>query len=165
MATFQKITPNLWFNNQAEEAAMFYTSVFKNSAIGKTARYGKEGREIHKMPEGTVMTIEFTLEGQQFLALNGGPLFRFNEAISFVIRCNGQEEVDYFWEKLLQGEQAEEQMCGWLKDQFGLSWQVIPANLTDFILHPDKQKAGKAMQALMQMKKIEVKELEKAVMQ
>ena len=109
------------------------------------------------------MTIEFTLEGQQFLALNGGPLFQFNEAISFVIRCNGQAEVDYFWSHLLKGEKAEEQQCGWLKDQFGLSWQVVPSNLTDFILHPDKAKAGKAMQALMKMGKIEISELEKAI--
>src|SRR5687768_1892899 len=126
MTTMQKITPNLWFDRQAEEAAKYYTSIFKNSRILKTRYYGREGYEIHRMPEGTVMTVEFEIEGQQFIALNGGPVFQFNEATSFVVNCNSQQEIDFYWEKLSQGGDPKSQQCGWLKDKFGLSWQVVP---------------------------------------
>src|SRR5882724_6565447 len=121
MATLQKITSNLWFNNQAEEAAKHYTSIFKNSGIGRITRYGKEGFEIHKQPEGSIMTVQFWLEEQEFVALNGGPDFKFNEAISFIVNCRAQDEIDYYWEKLSEGGDKNAQMCGWLKDKFGLS--------------------------------------------
>lgn len=156
MAIKQRITSNLWFNKEAEEAAKFYTSIFKNSGIGKISRYGKEGFEAHGMPEGTVMTIEFWLDGQQFLALNGGPHFKFTEAVSFVINCETQEEVDYYWEKLTDGGDVKAQMCGWLKDKFGLSWQVVPTILEDMVTDADKEKAGRAMNAMLQMKKLDI---------
>ena len=156
MAIKQRITSNLWFNKEAEEAAKFYTSIFMNSGIGKISRYGKEGFEAHGMPEGTVMTIEFWLDGQQFLALNGGPHFKFTEAVSFVINCETQEEVDYYWEKLTDGGDVKAQMCGWLKDKFGLSWQVVPTILEDMVTDADKEKAGRAMNAMLQMKKLDI---------
>ncbi len=162
MATMQKISPNLWFDNQAEEAANYYVSIFKNSAIGKTSRYGKEGFEIHKMPEGTVMVIEFELEGQKFTGLNGGPIFKFSEAISFIVNCDSQEEVDYYWEKLTAGGDEKAQRCGWLKDKFGLSWQIVPAVLPKLLSNPDKAKAQRAMKAMLQMRKIDIKVLEEA---
>src|ERR1044072_1570452 len=121
MATMQKITSNLWFDNQAEEAAKFYTSIFKNSRIGKISHYGSEGQEIHKKPAGSVMTVEFWLGDNGFLALNGGPLFTFNESVSFIVNCEDQEEIDYYWERLSQGGDEKAQVCGWLKDKFGLS--------------------------------------------
>jgi predicted 3-demethylubiquinone-9 3-methyltransferase (glyoxalase superfamily) len=162
MATMQKITANLWFDNKAEEAVKFYTSVFKNSKIGKTSRYGKEGFEIHHMPEGTVMTMSFTLEGQEFLALNGGPIFKFTEAVSFIVNCNDQEEVDYYWNKLKEGGDEKSQVCGWLKDKYGLSWQIIPVVLPEMLSDSDKEKAGRVMRAMLQMKKIDIAELKKA---
>src|SRR5258706_16409780 len=121
----QKITSNLWFDNQAEEAANFYTSIFKKSRKLRTTYYGKEGQEIHKMPEGSVMTVEFEIEGQKYVALNGGPLFKFNEAVSFIVNCESQDEIDYYWEKLIPGGDKNAQVCGWLKDRFGLSWQIV----------------------------------------
>ncbi|MDN3655125.1 VOC family protein [Ferruginibacter paludis] len=162
MATLQKITSNLWFDRQAEEAAKYYTSIFKNSKIGRITRYGKEGFEIHKMPEGTVLTVEFWLEGQQFLALNGGPLFKFNEAVSFVINCETQEEIDFYWNKLTQGGDEKAQQCGWLKDKFGLSWQVTPTILPDMLADKDSAKSESVMHAMMQMKKIDIAALKKA---
>ena len=162
MATIQKITPNLWFDQQAEDAAKFYTTIFKDSRIGKISRYGKEGFEVHGMPEGTVMVIEFWLAGQQFLALNGGPHFKFNEAISFVINCDTQEEVDYYWDKLKEGGDPKAQMCGWLKDRYGLSWQVVPTVLDELVSDPDPEKAGRAMKAMLQMKKLDIAALKKA---
>lgn len=156
----QKITPFLWFDNQAEEAANFYTSIFKNSKIGHTARYSGEGAKASGQPEGTVMTIAFTLDGQNFTAINGGPVFKFTEAISFVINCDGQEEVDYFWNKLTEG--GQESQCGWLKDKFGLSWQVIPKQLGELMSGPN---GGKAMHAMLQMKKIDISKLEEAAEQ
>ena len=153
-----KITPNLWFDTQAEEAAKYYTSVFKNSKIGNVSRYGKEGFEVHKMPEGTAMTVEFELDGMQFLALNGGPVFKFNEAVSFVVNCEDQDEVDYYWEKLSAVPESEQ--CGWCKDKFGLSWQIIPKQLGELMSSPDKQKAGRAMQTMLKMKKIVIADLE-----
>ena len=158
----QKITSNLWFDNQAEEAAKFYISVFKNSKIGRITRYGKEGFEIHRMPEGTVMTLEFWIEEQSFVALNGGPHFKFNEAISFIVNCNTQEEVDYYWEKLSEGGDEKAQMCGWLKDKFGLSWQVVPTALPEMLNDPDPKKSQPVMRAMLQMKKIDIATLQRA---
>lgn len=122
----QKITPCLWFDDKAEEAANFYVSIFKNSRIGRITRYGKEGYDIHRRPAGTVMTVEFRLEGQDFVALNGGPVFTFNEAISLQVHCRTQEEVDDYWEKLSDGGDTSAQRCGWLKDKYGVSWQIVP---------------------------------------
>lgn len=158
----QKITSNLWFDRQAEEAAKYYTGIFKNSEILKTTYYGKEGYEVHKMPEGTVMTVEFQIEGQKFVALNGGPVFKFNEAISFIINCNTQEELDYYWEKLSQGGDPNAQQCGWLKDKFGLSWQVTPVQLEEMLRDKDREKAGRVMNAMLQMKKLDLHALEEA---
>ena len=158
----QKVTTCLWFDKTAEEAANFYTSIFKNSRIGRTIRYLKEGQEIHKMPEGAVMTVEFELENQQFIGLNGGPMFKFSEAVSFMINCDTQEEVDYYWEKLGEGADPNAQQCGWLKDKFGVSWQVAPTILDDMIASEDKVKAGRVMDAMMQMKKLDIAKLEEA---
>src|SRR5262245_29088041 len=122
----QKITPFLWFENQAEDAAKFYASIFKNSSVGHISRYGKEGHEIHGREAGSVMTVQFVLEGEEFTAINGGPHFKFNDAVSFVVSCDSQEEVDYYWNKLTAGGDERAQQCGWLKDRYGLSWQVVP---------------------------------------
>ncbi len=162
MNRIQKISTNLWFDNQAEEAVKFYTTIFENSEIGRSTRYGKEGYEIHGMPEGTVLTIEFQLEGQPFVALNGGSQFKFNESISFIIHCDTQEEIDYYWEKLSEGGDEKAQMCGWLKDQFGISWQIVPADITEMLNDPDPEKANRVMQALLQMKKIDIATLKRA---
>jgi predicted 3-demethylubiquinone-9 3-methyltransferase (glyoxalase superfamily) len=150
------ITPCLWFDNQAEEAAAFYTSIFENSKIESTNRYGKEGFEIHGQKEGTVMTTTFNINGQTFTALNGGPLFKFNESISFQVFCKNQEEIDYYWDRLTAG--GEEGQCGWLKDKFGVSWQIIPEMLPTLLSNPGK--AGKVTNAFMQMKKLEISKLE-----
>ncbi|WP_037985631.1 VOC family protein [Thalassobacillus devorans] len=152
----QKITPNLWFENQAEEAAAFYTSIFKDSGIVRVTRYINEGQEIHGMSEGTVMTVEFQLEGQRFVALNGGPHFHFTEAISFIVHCDTQDEVDYYWEKLSDGGDEKAQQCGWLKDKYGVSWQIIPARISELLSNPDPVKAESAMKAMLQMKKIDM---------
>lgn len=162
MTTVKKITTNLWFDNQAEEAAKFYTSVFKNSSIGAITRYGKEGFEIHGRPAGSVMTIEFELEGQQFLGLNGGPHFKFNEAISFIITCETQKELDYYWDKLTEGGDEKAQMCGWLKDKFGLSWQVVPTGMNEMLKDENSEKSQRAMRAMLQMKKPDIAALHKA---
>lgn len=159
----QKITPCLWFNNQAEEAVAFYTSIFKNSSIGTISHYDEAGAEVSGMPKGSVMTIEFTLDGQTFTALNGGPAFTFSEAISFIVNCDTQEEVDHFWEKLTAG--GQEVQCGWLKDKHGLSWQIVPHVLNELLQDPDPQKAGRAMKAMLQMKKIDIAKLKQAVAQ
>jgi len=160
MPANQRITPCLWFDNQAEAAAEFYTSIFKNSKIVKVSRYGKAGREVHRRPAGSVMTVSFELDGQAFTALNGGPMFKYSEAISFQIDCKTQEEVDYYWEKLSKG--GEEQPCGWLKDKFGLSWQVVPSILPEMLTDPDPAKSGRAMLALLQLKKFDIAELKRA---
>lgn len=162
MATLQKITPNLWFNNQAEEAVQFYTSIFKSSSIGRISRYGKEGIEIHKMPAGSILTIEFELENQSFLALNGGPIFQFNEAISLIINCDTQEEIDYYWGKLTNGGDEKAQICGWLKDKFGLSWQVVPTILSDWLVEPVTEKSERVMRAIFKMKKLDLATLKNA---
>ncbi len=156
----QPIKPCLWFDNQAEEAAKFYTSIFKDSRIIHVARYGKEGFEVHGRPEGSAMTVEFELNGQVFTALNGGPNFKFTEAISFVVNCETQEEVDFLWEKLTEG--GEEVQCGWLKDKFGLSWQIVPTKLGELMGDPDPTKTGRVMSAMLQMKKIDVAGLQRA---
>lgn len=159
----QRITPFLWFDNQAEEAVNFYTSGFKNSKIRTIARYTGEGAKASGQPEGTVMTVAFTLDGQDFTAINGGPVFKFTEAISFVINCENQEEVDHFWNKLTEG--GQEVQCGWLKDKYGLSWQVVPRQLIELMSGPDKGQAGRVMGAMLKMKKIDIKELEDAASQ
>lgn len=158
----QRITPCLWFDHQAEEAACFYTAIFKHARLGNITHYGSEGREIHGQVEGTVMTVEFELDGQQFVALNGGPLFKFNEAISLQVRCETQEEVDYYWLQLSAGGDEQAQQCGWLKDKYGVSWQIIPAALTDMLRDPDTQKSQRVMRALLQMKKIDIAALQHA---
>ena len=158
--TAPKILPCLWFDKEAEEAAKFYTSVFKNSKMGRISRYGKEGFEVHKMPAGTVMTAEFEIEGQKFVALNGGPHFKFNEAVSFQVHCDTQQEIDYFWSRLAQG--GEEGPCGWLKDRFGLSWQVIPQALPQMLMDENSDKAQRVMRSMMQMRKIDIAALERA---
>jgi len=162
MPIVQKITPFLWFDKQAEEAAQFYVSIFKDSQVGAVTRYGKEGFEIHQMPEGTVMTVSFQLAGQPFTALNGGPLFKFNESVSFVVHCESQAEVDHYWEKLSQGGDPKAQQCGWLKDKYGLSWQVVPVALENMLGDPDHAKSGRVMQALLPMKKLNLAALRKA---
>ena len=157
----QKITPFLWFDDQAEEAVNFYTSLFKNSKIGRIFRNPQEAAEKTGRPVGSVLTIEFEIEGQKFVALNGGPLFKFNESVSFVINCETQEEVDYFWDKLI-ADGGEESACGWLKDKFGLSWQVTPTVLIDMLHDNDQEKSGRVMQAMLQMQKIEIPKLKAA---
>ena len=158
----QKITPFLWFDNQAEEAAKFYTSIFKNSKIISIARYGEAGADVSGQKKGTVMTVEFQIEGQKFVAINGGPIFKFSEAISFVVNCKTQKEVDYYWGKLSKGGDEKAQMCGWLKDKYSLSWQIVPTILVDMLQDKDVKKSERVMKALLQMKKIEIKALKKA---
>ena len=162
MPVIQKITPCLWFDDQAEAAAEFYTAIFKNSKIVTVARYGEAGREVHGKPAGSVMIVAFELNGQAFTALNGGPIFKFNEAISFQVDCETQEEVDYYWEKLSVGGDETAQQCGWLKDKFGASWQIVPRVLSELINDPDSEKSQRVFQAMLQMKKIDIKELKRA---
>jgi predicted 3-demethylubiquinone-9 3-methyltransferase (glyoxalase superfamily) len=155
----QKITPFLWFDTQAEEAARFYASIFPDSRILNTARYGDAGPG----PKGSVMTVEFQLDGQRMIALNGGPVFKFTEAISLVVDCKDQKEVDHYWSRLLQG--GQESMCGWLKDRYGLSWQIVPAVLGRLLSDPDAKKAKRVMEAMLKMKKIDIAALEAAAQQ
>ena len=152
----QKIVPCLWFDDQAEEAARFYTSIFKNSRVGKIARYGEGGPR----PKGTVLTVKFRLDGQEFLALNGGPQFKFTEAVSFIVNCETQKEVDRLWETLSEG--GEKVQCGWLKDKYGLSWQIVPTILARMMSDPDPRRADRVFQAVMRMKKLDIKELKAA---
>jgi len=158
----QKISPCLWFDDQGEEAAKFYTSIFKDSKIGDVTRYGKEGYEIHGREEGTIMTVEFEIEWQKFLALNGGPIFKFNEAISFQVYCETQEEVDYHWEKLSEGGDEKAQQCGWLKDKYGVSWQIVPTILMKMLKDKDSEKSQRVMKAMLQMHKLDISTLKKA---
>jgi predicted 3-demethylubiquinone-9 3-methyltransferase (glyoxalase superfamily) len=158
----KKITPCLWFDSNAEEAANFYTSIFKNSKIGRISRYGKEGYEIHGKPAGTVLTVEFELNGQTFTALNGGPVFKFNEAISFQVNCESQSELDYYWDKLSQGGDEKAQQCGWLKDKYGVSWQIVPVVLAEMMQDKNAEKSERVMKALLQMKNLDIKTLEQA---
>jgi predicted 3-demethylubiquinone-9 3-methyltransferase (glyoxalase superfamily) len=157
----QKITPFLWFDDQAEDAAKLYTSIFKDSTIGRILRCTKEAAETTGLPVGSVLTIEFEVEGQKFVALNGGPQFKFNESVSFVVNCETQEEVDYFWTKLAANG-GEESACGWLKDKFGLSWQITPTVLIDMLHDANLEKSGRVMQAMLQMQKIDIEKLEAA---
>ena len=159
---FQRITPFLWFDRQAEEAAEFYVSVFPNSRIVTTTRYTNESAEASGLPDGLVMTVAFQLDGQDFTALNGGPHFRFNEAVSLVVNCRTQGEVDHYWVRLSEGGDEKAQQCGWLKDRFGVSWQVVPTELPALLSHPDPDRARKAVQAMMQMKKLDVAALRRA---
>jgi predicted 3-demethylubiquinone-9 3-methyltransferase (glyoxalase superfamily) len=155
-----KITPFLWFDNQAEEAAKFYTSVFKNSKIVNVARYGEAGAKVSGRPKGSVMTVAFEVDGREFTALNGGPVFKFTEAVSFCVNCETQEEVDELWEKLSEG--GEEQQCGWLKDKYGLSWQIVPTALMEMLQDKDAERAQRVMKAMLQMKKIDIETLRQA---
>jgi predicted 3-demethylubiquinone-9 3-methyltransferase (glyoxalase superfamily) len=155
----QKITSCLWFDNQGEEAAHFYTTIFKNSQILEVARYGPAGPG----PEGTVMTVTFELDGHKFVALNGGPHFTFSEAISFQVSCETQDEVDYFWNRLSEG--GEEGPCGWLKDRYGLSWQIVPNALIDLVSDPDTEKSQAAIKAMLGMRKIDIEALQRAANQ
>ena len=152
----QKITPFLWFDHQAEEAARFYVSIFPNSKLVKVSRYGDAGPG----PAGSAMTVEFQLEGQSFVALNGGPHFKFTEAISFVVNCQTQDEIDSYWEKLSAGGAPVE--CGWLKDKFGLSWQIVPTVLPELLSSPDPEKSGRVMKAMLAMKKLDIRALKQA---
>jgi len=162
MPTTTKIVPCLWFDDKAEEAAKFYVGIFRNSRINLTTRYSTAGQETHKKAPGSVMTVEFELDGQHFTALNGGPEFKFNEAISFQIHCENQEEIDYYWNKLGAGGDPKAQVCGWLKDRFGLSWQVIPKDVDELYKDESSPGAQAAMEAMMQMKKIDMAALREA---
>lgn len=156
----QKITQFLWFDNQAEEAAKFYTSIFKNSKIISTSRYSEEGAKASGRPKGTVMTVAFQINGQEFTAINGGPIFKFTEAISFVVNCDTQEEIDYLWEKLAEG--GAEIECGWVKDKYGLSWQITPSMMGKLFSDKDPKKSARVMQAMLKMKKLDIKTLQQA---
>jgi predicted 3-demethylubiquinone-9 3-methyltransferase (glyoxalase superfamily) len=156
------ITPCLWFDDQAEEAASFYVSIFPNSSIGNVSRYGEAGQDVHGRPAGSVMTVSFELDGRPFTALNGGPVFAFSEAVSFQVQCETQEEVDYFWKKLSEGGDASAQQCGWLKDRYGLSWQIIPTQLPELLGGPDPAGRERAMKALLAMKKLDIEALRRA---
>ena len=156
------ITPCLWFDDQAEEAATFYTGVFKNARVTAKSYYGEAGHEVHGRPAGSVMTVAFELDGQAFTALNGGPFFKFNEAVSLQVICESQDEVDYYWARLGEGGDPQAQMCGWLKDRFSLSWQVVPRTLIEMMSGPASPASQRAMTAMLQMKKIDIAALERA---
>ncbi|RON43895.1 VOC family protein [Pseudomonas frederiksbergensis] len=160
MQRVQKLTPCLWFDDQAEAAANFYCSIFDHSKITAITHYGKAGFEFHGRPEGSVLTVSFELDGQSFTGLNGGPLFKFNEAVSFQINCQSQEEVDHFWGALSAVPEAEQ--CGWVKDKFGVSWQIVPVAMMEMLKDSDTVKSQRAMQAMMQMKKLDIAELQRA---
>lgn len=162
MQVIQRITPCLWLDDQAEEAVAFYAVIFRNSRIVSVARYGEAGHEVHGKPAGSVLAIAFELDGQAFSALNGGPKFKFNEAISFQVNCETQEEVDYYWDKLSAGGDAKAEQCGWLKDKYGASWQVVPRVLLEMLNDPEPGKSQRAMTAMLQMKKIDIAELKRA---
>jgi len=156
----QKITPCLWFDDQAEEAVKFYASIFKNSKIKSITRYSEDAAKVSGRPKGSVLTVAFKLAGREFLALNGGPIFKFTEAVSFIVNCETQAEVDRLWEKLSEG--GEKGQCGWLKDKYGLSWQIVPTILSKMLQDKDARKSERVMSALLQMKKLDIKRLEQA---
>jgi predicted 3-demethylubiquinone-9 3-methyltransferase (glyoxalase superfamily) len=156
----QQITPCLWFDDQAEEAVKFYASIFKNSKIKSITRYSEDAAKVSGRPKGSVLTVAFRLAGQEFLALNGGPIFKFTEAVSFIVNCQTQAEVDRLWEKLSEG--GEKGQCGWLKDKYGLSWQIVPTMLSKMLQDKDARKSERVMSALLQMKKLDIKRLEQA---
>ncbi len=156
----QRFTPCLWFDSQAEEAANFYVSIFKNSKIGSVARYGEEGAKVSGLSKGSVMTVTFELDGQEFMALNGGPVFKFSPAISFIVNCESQQEVDRMWEMLCEG--GAEGQCGWLQDKYGVSWQIVPTALGEMMTDKDPKKSERVMKALLQMKKLDIRMLREA---
>jgi len=158
----KKIVPCLWFDHEAEEAAKYYTSIFKNSKIVKTTYYGEAGQDVHGQKPGTVLTVAFELDGQPFTALNGGPVFKFNEALSLQVMCDDQKEIDDYWEKLSMGGDSNAQQCGWLKDKYGLSWQIIPKAIMELVGDPKSEKSQRAMNAMLGMKKIDLAALERA---
>ena len=158
----KKIVPCLWFDNQAEQAANFYTAIFKNSKIGQITYYGEAGQEQHGQKPGTVLTVAFELDGQSFTALNGGPIFKFTEALSLQVMCDDQKELDYYWDKLSAGGDANAQQCGWVKDKYGLSWQIIPKVLLELVGDPKSEKSQRAMTAMLGMKKLDIAALERA---
>lgn len=160
---FQRITPFLWFDTQAEEAVKLYTSIFPNSRVGDAMRYDAEGAKVSGRPEGSVMTIDFELDGQNLTALNGGPHFKFNEAVSLVVNCHDQAEVDHYWDRLREGGDPQAQVCGWLKDRFGVSWQVVPVEMFALLNDPDPAKARKAMASMLKMKKLDVEQMRAAM--
>ncbi|HXV26102.1 MAG TPA: VOC family protein [Alphaproteobacteria bacterium] len=162
MLVSRKIVPCLWFDSEAEEAAKFYVSLFPTSKIVDLVRYTKEGVEIHRRPEGSVMVVMFRIEGQEFVALNGGPLFKFNEAISFQVQCETQDEVDHYWEGMGKGGDPAAQQCGWLKDRFGVSWQIVPKILLEMLRDPDRRAVERVTKAFLQMKKFDIATLERA---
>jgi predicted 3-demethylubiquinone-9 3-methyltransferase (glyoxalase superfamily) len=162
MANLQKITPCLWFDDCAKEAAEFYTGIFPNSKIVNILQYGEAGKEVHSKPAGSVLMVSFELDGQPFTTLNGGPEFKFNEAISFQVDCDDQAEVDYFWDKLSLGGDPAAQQCGWLKDQYGVSWQIVPRVMIEMLNDPDEAKSQRAMTAMMTMKKINIDQIKQA---
>jgi len=162
MARVRKISPCLWFDGQAEEAAAFYITIFPNSRILQVGRYGEAGKEIHKRRPGSVMVVAFELDGQSFTALNGGPIFKFNEAVSLVVNCTSQAEVDHYWSHLAKGGDEKAQQCGWLKDRYGVSWQIVPAGLVEMITDPDPGKSQRVMTAMLQMKRIDIGKLRRA---
>ena len=162
MRNLQKITPCLWFDGQAEEAATYYTGIFPNSKITSLTRYGEAGQEIHGQAAGTVLTAAFELDGQPFTALNGGPQFKFNEAISFQVGCETQDEIDYFWGKLSEGGDPNAQVCGWVKDKYGVSWQIVPNAVAEMLADPDTVKSQRVMAALLKMKKLDLAQLQRA---
>ena len=157
-----KIAPCLWFDHQAEEAATFYTSIFKNSKINQTSYYSDAGAQVSGRPRGSVLAVAFELDGQEFTALNGGPMFKFNEAVSLQVNCANQDEVDYFWNKLSAGGDTKAQQCGWLKDKFGVSWQVVPTAIAKMFSDPDPEKTNRVMQAMLPMKKLDIRALREA---
>jgi len=160
MTSIQMIAPCLWYDTQAEEAANFYVSIFDNSRIIRVLHYSEAGFEIHGKPAGSILTVEFELNGQRFTALNGGPQFKFSEAISLEVTCETQQEIDYYWDKLVEG--GEEGPCGWLKDKFGLSWQITPAILSEMLSDENKQKTHRVMDAFLQLKKLDIATIKKA---
>ena len=162
MPIAQRITPCLWFPDEAEEAARFYIGIFKNARIVAITRYSDPGFEIHRRPAGSVMTVEFELDGQRFTALNGGPIFKFTEAISLQVSCGTQQEIDYYWDKLSAGGDPEAQQCGWLKDRYGLSWQVVPTGMEEVLADAESPGARRAMEAMLKMKKLDLAELRRA---
>ena len=158
----KRITPFLWFDHEAEQAAKHYVSIFPNSRIVKVARYGEAGKEVHGRAPGSVMTVEFDLDGERFMALNGGPLFKFNESVSFMVHCATQKDVDYYWDKLGAGGDPKARQCGWLKDKFGLSWQVVPTEMLAMLDDPGSPKSQRAFKAMMGMKKLDLEALRRA---
>ncbi len=162
MAKLRKIAPCLWFDTQAEEAARFYAGIFRGSKILRISHYGKEGHEIHGRPAGSVLAVSFELEGQKFTAMNGGPQFKFSEAISLQVNCETQKEIDELWEKLCEGGDPKAQACGWLKDRYGLSWQIVPAFMDELFGEPTSPKTERLMRALLEMKKLDIAALRRA---